>query len=461
MRNAWAVIVLLSLASAAGAQELERRRVEELEQRRRIEAEVLKAAEEAKKTAEAEPFETVTYEEVMKDPDNIGLNYRYARTLIAKGDNLKAAATLERILMVNPELPRVRLLYASILLRLDNLDDAEREFRTLTKQKLTEPMRQELEGYLEQIKRRRKKTRVGLTLAAGFDFDENRNSAPASGQRLAADIPVVLDEASTRRNDTSKTMNAAVSVSHDLGYQAGHSVFGSLSYYRAEQTHLRTLNIQSYNGSIGGTYKSEAVDVTPSMSFGHLLLAETTYQRSHGPSLRLDKRLGQRLAVFGTAGYQRQEYSRTAVVPTADQRTGSQHFGGVGLSGALPRAFSLSASYTHTVQGAAEAFNAYKRESLNVSLTKVLTKGRFAVLALTPQLDNYEAADTSISRRIRQDHTYRANLTFGTPLGFIASSLDNALLTLSYEYFHARSNIPNNAYTNNKVSTTLTYRLDF
>ncbi len=434
---------------------------EDLEQRRKAEEEVRKAAEKAGKTVLTEPVEEVTYQDVMKDPDNIELNFRYARGQVAKGDLLKAAGTLERVLLVNPELPRVRLFYASVLFRLDNLDDAERELKTLKKQTLTDSMRTELDGYLSQIKQRRRQTRFRLTLAAGFDFDENRNSAPASGTRLLADVPAVLDEASTRRNDTAATMNAALDATHDLGYQAGHSVFASASYYRAEQNRLPTLNLQSFNGSVGGTFKSPAVDVTATMGLGHLLLAESTYQRSHGPSLRLDRKLGERLSVFGTAGYQRQDYARTEVVPTADERTGDQHYGGAGLNVALARGVSLAAGFTHTFQGAREAYNTYRRESWNISLTKILRQGRFAVLSFTPQLDFYDSAELALSRKIRQDNTYRARLTYGTPLGFIAGPLNALLLTASYEYFHSLSNLPNNSYTNNKLSSSLTYRLDF
>ena len=460
MNKILAILLVISMAPGVFAQDAQRQREEELKQKLQTQEQVGKAAEEAKKTIVSEPFEAVTYEDVMKDPDNIDLNFRYARTQVTKGDILKAAGTLERILMVNPELPRVRLFYLSVLFRLDNLDDAEKELKILTKQQLTKPMREELEGYVAQIKQRRRKTHVGLTLVSGFDFDENRNSAPSSGLRLAANVPAILDEGSTRKNDTTKTMTASVNVNHDLGYQAGHSLFASLSYYRAEQTIIRTLNLQSYNASLGGTFKSPVVDVTPSMSFGHLLLAETTYQRSYGPSLRLDKKLSPRLSVFGTAGHQRQEYARTQVVPTADQKTGDQHSGGAGLNYALAQGLSLSVSYTHTLQGAREAFNAYQREALSVSMTKVLAQGRFAVLSLVPQLDSYRSADPSISPKRRRDYTYRANLSFGAPLGFISPSLNAFLMTLAYEYFHARSNIPNNAYTNNKVSASLTYRLD-
>lgn len=457
LRNA--AVVLFALLPGAFAQDVAPRR-EDLEQRRRAEEQIRKAAEAAGKAALKEPLEEVTYQDVMKDPDNIELNFRYGRSLVAKGELLKAAGTLERVLMVNPELSRVRLFYASVLFRLDNLDDAERELKTLKKQKLTDTMSAELEGYLTQIKQRRRKTRLRLSLAAGFDFDENRNSAPSSGERLLGDVPTILDQASTRRNDTSETMNAGLDISHDLGYMAGHSLFASLSYYRSEQLHLRTLNLQSYNWSAGGTFKSALVDVTPEMSFGHLVLAETTYQRSHGPSLRLDKKLGETVTVYGAVAYERQDYARTRVVPTADEKTGDQHSGGAGFTLAVARGLSLAGSFTHTFQGAREAYNTYRREAWNLSLTKVLARGRFAQVSFTPQLDFYDSAELALSRKIRQDNTYRCRLTYGTPLGFIADPLNSLLLTLSYEYFHSLSNLPNNAYTNNKLSSGLSYRLD-
>lgn len=432
---------------------------EDLEQRRKTQERVEKAAEEAKKTALSGPVTVISYEDVMKDPDNVELNYAYARGQVARGDLLKAAATLERVLMVNPELPRVRLFYASVLFRLDNLDDAERELKTLAKQKLTESMRAELDGYVTQIKQRRRKTTFVLTLVSGFDFDENRNSAPSKGTRLAADIPTILDTNSTRKNDTAETMNASINLNHDLGYQAGHSLFASLSYYRAEQNTQRNLNLQSYNWSAGGTFKSPLVDVTATMAFGHLILAESTYQRTHGPTLRLDRKVSDRLRVNGTAGHQRADYARTEAVTTAHQRTGDQHFGGFGLNYALSQGLSLAGSFTYTYQGALEPFNTYQRKAWNLSLTKVLKQGRFTVLSVTPQLDTYDGPDGAISRKTRKDFTYRASLVYGTPLGFIYKPLDNLLLTLTYEYFHSYSNLPNNAYTNNKLSSSLTYRL--
>lgn len=52
---------------------------------------------------------------VLKDPGTLDLACRYAQTQIRKGDLLGASPTLERILLVRPDLPRVRVLYAVVL----------------------------------------------------------------------------------------------------------------------------------------------------------------------------------------------------------------------------------------------------------------------------------------------------------------------------------------------------------
>ena len=55
-----------------------------------------RAAEKSKEKAADDKFKTgVTYEDILKDPDNIGLNARYAQEQIARGELLSAAATLE------------------------------------------------------------------------------------------------------------------------------------------------------------------------------------------------------------------------------------------------------------------------------------------------------------------------------------------------------------------------------
>lgn len=458
MKKAALILVLsVFLAPRLSAEDIPAR-VQESELQKKELGEAERAAQEAKKRTALEAGADVTYEQVLDRPDDVDLNYRYALAQVRRGNLRSAAATLERILMVNPDLPKVRLVYAVVLFRLDNLDDAQRQLDALQPQAMPDSLRAELNEYVRQIRRRRRATHFNALVGAGFDYDDNRNAAPASGRRLFFDTPITLNSDSTRKSDTAKTMLASVGVKRDLGFQAGHLAFADYSYYRAEQTHQRILNLQNHAADVGAVYKAGWADVTPTLEFDHLLLTQTTYLRSRAARLRLERKFTPRFAGFAETAYTRQEYNRTLVVVSGDERTGDKIEGTGGAGYALTPTMNLSGSYTHVEQGAAAKFDAYRRESVMVSHSWLLGRGQFLLSAVIVNSDRYRQAEAAVSQSNRRDYAQRARVTYGAPLSLIAKPLGDMVWTLTYEYYHALSNLPNYSYSNNKLSTLLTYK---
>ncbi len=145
----------------------------------------------------------VAYTDVLRDPDNIDLNFRFAQTQIRQGNIRGASATLERILLLDPTRPDVRLLYAVVLFRLDNLTDAERELRAVRDLPMKPELRSEVDSLLDQIDQRRRRLRAELLVNMGIQYDWNGNSAQYSNTRLFSDTPVSLS-----RTPTSATVNS-------------------------------------------------------------------------------------------------------------------------------------------------------------------------------------------------------------------------------------------------------------
>lgn len=436
--------------------------IQEPLRKNKMEAEVRKEAEEARKREVSGKEPDVTYQQVLADPDNIELNFLYARSQVKRGNLRSADATLERILLINPNLPKVRLFYVVVLLRLDNLEEAQKEIDTLKKEEMSDVLRAELDGYAKEIRRQRARTHFSAALGAGLDFDDNRNAAPASAQSLSLDIPINLDRTSTRKTDVAKTMLANVTATRELPYQIGHQIYVNASYYRAEQTNMTTLNLQNYSISAGALYKSAYGNITPSFEFNHLLLAETTYLRSRAVKLQFDRQMSPRFDLSAETAYARQIYNQTQVVPTGDQRTGDKIEGGVTVGYVLTSSMKINAGVTHVNQGAREKFDAYRRESFTVSDNWLVGRGQFLLTSLTGNYDRYERPEAAISvMRNRIDDTYRARATYGFPMELIARPLASMLWTFTYEYYQALSSIKNYAYSNNKVSTMLTYQFGF
>ena len=122
---AFIAALLVVLAPSAWAQTTD---TDEIERKTTAAKKRARAAGEALDYRAVEDGEPVSYADVLRDPDNVGLNFRFARQQVRRGDVKGSAATLERILLVNPSLAQVRLFYAVVLFRLENLNESQREF---------------------------------------------------------------------------------------------------------------------------------------------------------------------------------------------------------------------------------------------------------------------------------------------------------------------------------------------
>lgn len=421
------------------------------------EEEAAKAADQAEKISAPDEAE-ISYEEILADPDNAEKNLAYARSRIRRGDLKGAAATLERVLLVNPNLPRVRLLYAVVLYRLDNLAEARRELETLKGLPLPPELAAEAAQYRRAVDRGLRKTQLSGRLSLGFEYDTNRNAAPSAGQRLFLDLPINLAGNARARDDTSLLLIANLEGRRDLGTQSGHEIFGSATYYRAEQTLAKTLNLQAYSLQAGGVLKTPWAQVTPSLLFDHVLLAQTTYLRNRGASLRLDKRLDRRTSLYVELKDAYQDYSRTADIPSAPDRRGIQAEATAGAERLLNPRVKLAFSLAHVSKRAARDYNAFEREAISLSHSWLPGRGTFLISSFAFNYDKYNQPDIAVSRRLRRDETFRLSWTWGAPLTLIHPSLKDLLGTVTYEYYHALSSIQNFAYTNNKLAALITYR---
>lgn len=455
-----ACLLTLSLSAPATAQQPQdpEKEAQRPSRERRRQAETDAAAREAATLALPDDEADVTYEQVLDKPDDIQLNYRYARAQIRNGEVKGAAATLERVLLVNPNLVRVRLLYALVLFRLDNLAEAETQLDLVLKSSLSPTLRAEAERYKKEVEKRTKKTRLSGHLSAGFQYDTNRNASPESGQRLFLNNPVAITGADQRRDDTSLLFMANVEGRRDLGFQAGHEAFVSLNYYRAEQTLVKTLNLAAYSVQAGAVYKHRAVNVTPLVLFDHVTLAQTTYLRTRGGALSLERKLDRRtsLALDLKAVYQ--DFARTAQVPTADERDGSQWEASLAVRRILSPRHRLGGGLAYSLKNASREYNAYKRSTASLNYSWLLGKGAFLLSSLAVNWDQYDQPDVAISRNLRRDSTFRVSSTLGAPLTIAHPKLKDLIGTFTYEYYHALSNIVNYEHINNKISALLTYK---
>ncbi len=402
--------------------------------------------------------ETVTFDQISADPDNVALNYRYAQQQVARGNLRGAIAALDRILFDNPNLHEARLFYALLLYRLDDLDDAARELDILETLPISASLRAQLDLYKKDILRRGKKTLWSGHLAIGNGYDTNRNYAPVSGKNLLLDTPLSVSGASVQKSDTNILFMGDAAVRRDLGTQAGHELFGSVAYYMSNQTSLRTLSLQALSLRGGGTYKTTPVNVVSSAIYDHVTLAEAEYLSNTGGSLRFERNIKGRTNLYAEARDVYQEYTPTTTAPIAPQRNGLQLDGILGADYFLSPGIKIGASYTYAVKHAANMIYSFERNGAAIHGVWLPGAGMFLQCAISASWDSYPHGDPFISAKYRHDNIRTLSAVYGIPLNILWSPLRDFAWSLNYNYNQDVSNILNYAYKNITYSTMVTYR---
>lgn len=418
----------------------------------------------------------VTYQEVLRDPDNVALNFRFARTQVSRGNFRGASATLERILRLRPKLAPVRLLYAIVLFRLENLGEAEREFRAVAALDIPPEMAVEIDKFLDRIQLARRTTTYSVSLSLGIHLDTNKTSSPRSNQLLVSDTLVTVGRAEA---DIGYMGVTSLRVTHDLGYQEGHTVFGSLTYFQDDQTAEDSLDLQSFTIEVGGTLRQAFadIDVTPTLYRSFIRLSREDFLRETGGRLRLERALGEAVKAYTMFTLSTQTFHQISENATGSERNGRQYSAAVGGSYALSPAHLVSAEIMHLDKSAkgginsnsvkAEKFASFQRQQLRLNHTWLLGGGQFLLNSFTYQRDRYEDADTFISNQTRRDDIFRYRLTYGAPLRFLfgadvlPEAFENITFTPSIEVVRSRSNINNNDTKNFKVQALLTKSWSF
>jgi len=435
---------------------------EEPERQIKAEKEALKTAKEAAKKEAGDLGAPIEFKEILADPDNIDLNFRYARQQVARGDLKSASATLERILLITPDIPEVRLFYAIVLFRLDNINEAEAELDKVAKLDLPADVRSQVDGFLTDIGRRRQTTRYTASISMGFHSDTNRNAAPSSKTQLLFDNVIT---GATPHKDTGILSIGNVSFVHDLGFQDRHEIFGSFTFYQDRQRDLKNLDIQSFSVHAGGIYKAPWADITLSGSGSHMRLSGHTYLRQLTGTLKVEHEVNPRFRIYlqGQNGYQKFE-------PVNDNQTAWYRKGPFwnvtgGLNWAMTPSQQVALSFTHQRKFASKNYYGYRRYELDAGHTLLLGSGQFLITNIVLGADVYQQPDTFISNTFRVDRNLRARMTYGAPLSFFNGLITDKPLplgigglvwTITGEHYRSISNIKNYDYKNEKIQTFLT-----
>lgn len=407
--------------------------------------------------SELENGKDVSFAQVLADPDNLQLNMAYAKTQIRHGDLKGASGTLERMLRINPKLHELRLFYAAVLYRLDNIAEAKMELQKLEGIKLPEKAVKEKNELTRLIAIREKTYTLNAQISAGIVQDSNRNSFPED-ETIVYPNGATLTFEGEEKKDKSTIGIAAVNFERKTGMYGQNSFFLGGSYYMSKQDKLTDLDmgIMTLNGGFRMTGRTSML--TPQIVYSTLKLDGDSYLDSYGGSLKLDKLLNKKNIAYAEARYLKQDYLNSASHQDNKSRSGGTYGGSIGLK------HIINAGMTFELEGSALVKDAdmdsYDTNTYGLTARHfwLLGKNTYLLSSLSASQEAYSKAPETIYEILvsqgkkRKDTVIRGSLTFGMP---VYKSLS---LTLAYEYYSNDSNIQIYEYTNHKMTGMLNWK---
>src|SRR5262249_643110 len=159
---------------------------------------------------------------MLRDPANLDTAFTYADVAAKLGDNEAAISALERMLLFNPNLPRVQLEIGVLYFRLGSYEIARTYLERALAANPPPEVRQRVDTYLAQMERVSAPQRLSGFVAFGVQHQSDANLA---GSSVIAGIPV--QPQFIKRGDWLVFGTGAALYNYDLGTQSGDAIEGT------------------------------------------------------------------------------------------------------------------------------------------------------------------------------------------------------------------------------------------
>ena len=430
----------------------------------------------------------VSYADVLRAPDDPTINICYAVGQIEEGDLPGAAATLERLLILQPRQTEVRLLYALVLYRMEIYRDAAEAFRAVRESDLSPEDDARVAAYLDRIEKQLQTTQQTVTVSLGGHYDTNRNAAPRGEESLVAGAVTPISDGSSRVNDDTGVLGVVgYDIRHDLGMPRNHAAVGSITYYQDDQTERDELDLQAV--FVEGGFELDAaygVTVTPKLRYSNMRLSREKFFTGMEGSVRVDLEVNEPgreapIDLWAKVSHAREAFQNIDENRSLAERDGMRTEGSAGIGYWLTPRHRLQATGLYGYKAAERRYLAHHVYSLALDHTWLLGEGAFLLNHVSYAARMYQTPDPAVTSAAapqrRREHPLRVRVTYGAPAGLLLDKagyqvrgeasgavrdfLEDVTATVSAEYLTQQSNIRNYEYKNYRGQVLLTKRYEF
>jgi tetratricopeptide (TPR) repeat protein len=400
---------------------------------------------------------------MLQDPSDLDAAFRFAELAVQAGDLEGAVAALERMLIFNPNLPRVRLELGVLYFRLASYQAAKGYLQgAMEAADAPADVRRRVAEYLAEIDKRLSPHRFNGSFQIGARYQTNANSANASGAVKLFGLDATLDADSAKRKDWNAYVVGDLRYAYDLDTQAGDAIELGFRAYSAKQRRISSLDVASIDGDLGPKlsfdWLLDGLNLRPYVAGGLVNLDDSQYLRSAGGGLAAELPIGERFAAEASAESRLRRFHPTDTRTTITDKNGLENVFSIGGRYALGPSDLVRGSFELTRdddRSAAETNTQFKVGASYVhrfveplGLREPWTLSVFG----NRTWREYAAPDTAIDPdTTRRDREWTAGAT-------LALGIWNGIgLSIQLQQQWVSSTISNFAYRNSVISVATTY----
>jgi hypothetical protein len=282
-------------------------------------------------TPEQEREYEAAFQEMLRKPADLDVLFKFATIATRTGDYEGAISALERMLLVNPDLPRVRLELAVLYYRLGSFEVS----RTYLEAVLATPgippeMRARAEQYLAEVEKRQNRSRFVAEVFGGVRYQSNANLGPPTSSVRLFGQTANLNQSAVGSADWGVVSSGFVRHIYDLGGQDKGALETQLTGYANRQFQISQANVSILDLTSGPRFQAfqgifEDVTVKPLMSLGYIWVNDVPYYGSYGSGVEVGALMSDRLRNTTNFVYRRLLYQDSWYLPFNSLYTGNEY----------------------------------------------------------------------------------------------------------------------------------------
>lgn len=268
------------------------------------------------------------FERMMENPADLDTTFAYAKLATESGDYEAAITAYERLLIINPDLPRVRYELGVLYYQLKSFDLARVYLqRALAGEDVPPDVRQRATQLLGQIDQTTERSRFAGSFGGGMRYQTDANSGPSSATIRARGEDAPLTSAASGRGDANIFFNGFLRHTYDLQTENDASVESDLLGYITHQFDQTNLNLGVLEGRSGIRFRpfgQDPMSIRPFVLLGGITLGDNWYSSEAGFGLDAARPITSDFALEGTIDERHVRFYNAGTQTTLSDSTGWQ-----------------------------------------------------------------------------------------------------------------------------------------